>query len=91
MSETQREPWQRMLEYIHQLVRAETWCRDPDTPVGVSVHSRAIWLHRGYGEHKVEARLEAEGWWEPLTKRQGRQIAERLLGELRERLGEMEE
>ncbi len=28
MSDAPREPWERMLSYVHQLVRADPWARD---------------------------------------------------------------
>lgn len=83
------EPWQRMAKHVHLLLQSHPLLAEMKKEfgwIGLSDHERAIWAHVGNpdrGTYPFEARIAQERWWEPVTRRQGDHLANRLAMELR--------
>jgi hypothetical protein len=81
MSEESRDPSGRMYGYIHRLVRADPWVRKHLTGTGRS--DKRVYVTLDHKGQRLGAIVEGILWWEPLTKSHGREIADRLLRELK--------
>ncbi len=84
MSEPPRAPWERMAEYVFQLLRAVPWAQEHEVRMGA--HSEALWLHVGR-DPTTPYCVEAQGpeWWDPPKRSHGQALLARLLDELREK------
>lgn len=81
MGKRERESWGRMCRYIRRLVRADPWVREHLTGNGCS--DQWVYVTCDYKGQRLGAMIEGDRWWEPLTKSHGREIADRLLRELK--------